>query len=252
MREDIYVIYENAVNQYKNINFNEVHKKDLTSISIQIKHLLEDLRSTLDYIATDIYNKYNKNPDRKIYFPYVENGKTEEEFDKYFNKNLPNVKKDNIRIYETIRDIQSFNGKLWLSELMILANSIKHVELKINKIHIEEHTIATDGETATKVVGNISIQKTGDQQYNVFGDGTVFVNGPGQVSFYSDGIVKIGNGIYNINDKSTNNLQIKQSYINKLFFKKLDNIESQKVLINIINGIGKLINDIEKCLKEEA
>lgn len=248
MREDIHAIYENSVNQYKNINFNEVNEKDLTNISIQIKHLLEDLRSTLDYIAIDIYNKYNKRPARKIYFPYVENGKTEEEFDKYFNKNLPNVKKDNIRIYKTIKDIQSFNGKLWLSELMILTNSIKHVELKINKIHIEEHTIATDGETATRVVGNISIQKTGDQQYGVFGEGQVFVSGTGQVLFYPDGIVKIGNGTYNLEDKSTNNLQVTKSFINKLFFTKLDNIESQQVINDIIKGIGKLINDIEKYL----
>ncbi len=249
MREDIYAIYKNAIKQYKNVNFCDIKEEGLIDISLQIKHILEDLRSTLDYIAIDIYSKYNKKTKSKIYFPYVKEGKTEEVFDKYFNSNLPNVKENNIKIYEIIKNIQPFTGKLWLSELMILTNNIKHVELKINKIYIEKHTTATDGKTGVTVIGDTSIEKIADEQYGVFGEGQVFVSGEGSISFYPGGIIKVGEGSYNIDNKTKNNLKVKQSFVNKLFFTQYDNIESEQIMNNIIEGIGKIIQDIENILK---
>lgn len=58
MREDIKAIFKSAEDEYNNLDFSNVVEKNLINITIKIKHILEDLRSTLDYIANDIYYKY--------------------------------------------------------------------------------------------------------------------------------------------------------------------------------------------------
>jgi hypothetical protein len=43
-----------------------------TSLLIEIKNFMENLRSALDYVALGLYKKYvpSSKPDQKIYFPY--------------------------------------------------------------------------------------------------------------------------------------------------------------------------------------
>lgn len=246
MREDIKAIFKSAEDEYNNLDFSNVVEENLINITIKIKHILEDLRSTLDYIANDIYYKYNTCSNQKIYFPYAKREQNEELFEKQFQRNLPNVKEKNIQIYRIVKKIQSFNNEFWLINLIELTNNIKHVKLRINKVKLEKHTTATDGKIGITVVGDTSIRKIGGEQYGIFGEGQVFVGGTGQVLFYSDGIIKIGDGTYNIEDKSMNNLQVNECLINKLVFTEWDNIESKVILKDIIEGIKKLINDIEE------
>lgn len=252
MSSDAKILFENALVLYNNLKkecVNEIEEGNIENISIRIKHILEDLRSALDYIANDIYYRYNKrDKERKIYFPYTKKGKNEADFERTFNNNLPNVKEKNKQIYIIIKEIQIFNNCEWLVNLMMLTNNIKHVKLRINKIKKEKHTTVTDGKTTVSVIGNTEIRQMGEERYGVFGEGEVFVNENGVVSFYSDGIINVGEGSYDINDKITENLQIDKFEINKLFFENLENEEAPKIMEDIFKGIEKLISNIEKTL----
>jgi len=252
MSSDAKILFDNAVELYNSLKkeyFNDVEEENIENISIRIKHILEDLRSVLDYIANDIYYRYNKcNNERKIYFPYTKKGKDEEDFERNFNNNLPNVKEKNKQIYIIKKEIQIFSNCEWLTNLMILTNNIKHIKLRINKIKKEKHTKMTDGNTTMSVIGNTEIRQIGGNRYGVFGEGKVFLSGNGSVSFYSNGIIKVGEGTYSINDKKAENLEIDKYEINKLVFENIENEDAQKIMEDIFKGIKKLINNIEDAL----
>ena len=104
--------------------------------SVQIKNCLENLRSTLDYVAHDIIDYLQKeyvkdgivkqSPGR-IYFPF---GITTAAFDKSVEKYLLNLKMYRPKIYDLVKSVQPFvNGKNWLKNLIEEVNKIKHHEL---------------------------------------------------------------------------------------------------------------------------
>jgi hypothetical protein len=90
---------------------------------VLVKSCLEHLRSALDYAAHEVAEKYlGLNADeKKIYFPY---GKTEEEFQKSLNRNLPGISEDLRTIIESLQPHRS--GAEWLLELCEHTNFNKH------------------------------------------------------------------------------------------------------------------------------
>ncbi|MCX6709327.1 MAG: hypothetical protein NTW67_06825 [Candidatus Woesearchaeota archaeon] len=117
--------YNNALRQ-KNIS---------DSLKIDIKNLLENLRSILDYVAHDIYEQKikpdriaNSRPDiQKIYFPY---GKIQKDFNSGLGSFLPNLINIDNDLFLIIESIQPFKvGDNWLCDFCDITNEKKHCSL---------------------------------------------------------------------------------------------------------------------------
>ena len=91
---------------------------------VKFKSILENLRSSLEYIAQDINSMLSKPKDR-IYFPY---GKTKENFEESINKNLSGIQYEYPKVYDYIESLQSHknNGDDWLITMCSLTNHAKH------------------------------------------------------------------------------------------------------------------------------
>jgi len=105
---------------------------------VELKNILENLRSVLDYLSGDILSslkrktKSIKLPD-KVYFPY---GQRENHFKKSIKRNLPSLKEEIPEIYNLLRNIQPFvSNDNWVVDLCSLTNDAKHNQLSktINK-----------------------------------------------------------------------------------------------------------------------
>jgi len=105
------------------------------SLAIDVKNLMENLRSCLDYMAQDIYeiviephrSKAGLKPLKKAYFPY---GKTKADFDGAVTKNLPDLSSLSPNVYGILESIQPFNaGITWLVDLCSTVNTNKHDSL---------------------------------------------------------------------------------------------------------------------------
>ena len=94
---------------------------------IALKNTLENMRSTLDYLARDIVlhlKKANPNVKEKVYFPY---GQRENHFKKSIKRNFPTLKGSNSDIYDIIESIQPYKqNHNWLTDLCGLTNDAKH------------------------------------------------------------------------------------------------------------------------------
>ena len=242
MRTSISKILDNtssSINKLeKNLSNNNL-ELDETDVIIEIKHILEDMQSILDYIAVDIHKKYCNSTQKKIYFIYSPIGESESQFIIRMNKSFPGLHDNYPLIYNLLSNVQNFNDKSnWLIKLNDLTNEVKHNELYINKVEKEKHTSFQSNNTSMQIVGDMSIQKFGDG-YGVFGTGEVYVGGEGNISFYGDGTIQIGDGSYNVNSGETYGVEKSISFINIIKSKKYD-----EDIINIL----KLIRDKEKLL----
>ncbi len=105
------------------------------SLRTVVKNAMENLRSSLEYMAKDVYetiitlyrNTNNKAPLKRIYFPY---GQNEQVFNKLINTYLPDLKIVRPDIYSLIEDIQPHVcGNTWLYDLCRIVNHNKHDSL---------------------------------------------------------------------------------------------------------------------------
>lgn len=106
-----------------------------TSLRIDVKNFMENLRSAMDYIAHDVYEaaieKYreqtSKNQVKNIYFPY---GKDKNDFKSRTESNLPELELLNKKVYSIIESIQPhFCGENWLYDFCNILNEKKHERL---------------------------------------------------------------------------------------------------------------------------
>lgn len=250
MRTVITKILDNA-----NFNIKKLEKTildsnlelDETDINIEVKHILEDMQSILDYIAVDIHKKYCNSTQKKIYFIYSPIGENESQYINRMNKNFPDLSNNYPDVYNLLSSVQSFNDKSnWLVKLSDLTNEVKHNDLYISKIEKEKHTSFQSGDTSMQIVGDMSIQKF-DNGYGVFGTGEVYVGGEGSISFYGDGTIQIGNGCYNVNNGETNGVKKSVSFINIVKSKKY-NEDIISLLKLIIDKEKILVSNIEKYI----
>ncbi len=103
-----------------------------TSLVIDIKNYMENLRSALDYIAHDIYEakihpyriSTGKQEVKRIYFPY---GRNENDFKSSLGSSLPELKTISPDLYDIIEEIQSHKtGDNWLCDFCSILNEEKH------------------------------------------------------------------------------------------------------------------------------
>ncbi|MFB4771769.1 hypothetical protein ACU4KN_09285 [Enterobacter hormaechei] len=93
---------------------------------VKVKSMLEHLRSSLEYVANDAYDKYvspvpSKRP--KIFFPYGE----QKFIDNFFTQKLKINPPSSSPLYEVFNSIQDFRtGEDTLTMMCNLTNEVKH------------------------------------------------------------------------------------------------------------------------------
>ena len=220
-------------------------KLDETDINIDVKHILGDMQSILDYIAVEIYEKYYGQLDGKIYFPYTKD--SEKNFIKYVQKNFPDLLERNKDIYEELANVQCFrDSSNWIIILMDLTNEVKHNNLYITKVKKEKNTLLKSDNTSMMIKGDLKIQQM-ESRYGVFGEGKVYVSGNGRVGFYSDGTIEVGNGTYNVDTKETNKLNTEIYYENCVKSAKY-NENIIDLLWLIFNKESRLVSNLESFI----
>ena len=104
-------------------------------LAVEIKNLMENLRSALDYAAAGLFAKYGKsekaNP--RIYFPYALENQTADEFKRANRVEacIPGLSTARSDIVAQLESYQAFsNGaNVWLPRFMDLNNENKHEKL---------------------------------------------------------------------------------------------------------------------------
>lgn len=104
----------------------EIMKKTQQIKPVKVKSMLEHLRSSLEYVANDTYNKYNPSitTDRpKAYFPY-----NKQKFvDSFFTNILKVSPPSSSPLYKIFNSIQDYQtGDDWLVMMCNLTNEVKH------------------------------------------------------------------------------------------------------------------------------
>ena len=136
-KNDVATILKAASEQHKEIKakYDEALRNKSMDLRIPVKNLMENLRSSLDYMAHDIYEACCKSslsasaqPDPKnIYFPYA---KTEQDFRSRVGAVLPGLQSQSVAVYELLLSIQPFKCKdTWLYDLCSVLNENKHERL---------------------------------------------------------------------------------------------------------------------------
>lgn len=101
---------------------------------VKVKSMLEHLRSSLEYLANDTYDKYNPSNSTarpKIYFPFGQ----QKFIDSFFSKTLKISPASSSPLYEIFNSIQDYQtGSNWLGMMCNLTNEVKHR----NPIPLEE------------------------------------------------------------------------------------------------------------------
>lgn len=114
------------------VSIEEAYKKSLTAqnisekLKVDIKNVFENLRSCLDYLANEIFEKaFPDELARNLYFPIRQ---TKAEFEKVIADKFPNLSTSNPAIYSILEKVQPYNDP-WLGKFNKLNNQNKHQEL---------------------------------------------------------------------------------------------------------------------------
>lgn len=103
-----------------------IMKQSDTIKPVKIKSILENLRSTLEYLASDTYDKYSPSPTKhrpKINFPY----NNQKYIDEFFIKKLKIKTPDSSPMYAIFNSVQDIHtGENWLNMMCKLTNDAKH------------------------------------------------------------------------------------------------------------------------------
>lgn len=104
------------------------------SLLIDVKNLMENLRSALDFCAYGLFEKYgfSKKNRPQIYFPYatLKTSKVAFQREKIIENKIPGIESrpDIVKLIEEYQHFQSPNNK-WLPVFMDLNNENKHLKL---------------------------------------------------------------------------------------------------------------------------
>lgn len=118
-------------------------KKYKKITKVKLKSILENLRSSLEYMAQDINSALSKKRER-VYFPY---GDTIENFKKRINQNLPAIQSEYPALYDFIEHLQPHknNGDKWLVDMCRITNDAKHKKLLEVKNEGNDNVVLSSG-----------------------------------------------------------------------------------------------------------
>ncbi|MDY7019693.1 MAG: hypothetical protein SU899_06445 [Chloroflexota bacterium] len=137
--DDAKELVKHAGNQFdeiKSVYEKSLHEKSIKAeLLIEIKNLMENLRSALDFTAHGLFNKYGDQTKSKpkIYFPYARENQSKSIF--YSSNRLenciPGLSLSRPDIVAKIESYQHFSdpNNIWLPQFMDLCNENKHQQL---------------------------------------------------------------------------------------------------------------------------
>ncbi|MBU1397629.1 MAG: hypothetical protein KKE00_12215, partial [Proteobacteria bacterium] len=94
-------------------------------LKVDIKNILENLRSCLDYIARDVYDKFIHGTPGRLYFPIRH---TPNEFQQAISRDYSGLDQSAPNLYTIIEQVQPYNDP-WLGKFNRLNNDNKHEDL---------------------------------------------------------------------------------------------------------------------------
>lgn len=94
-------------------------------LKVDIKNILENLRSCLDYIARDIHDKFIARAPERLYFPIRH---TANEFQQAISRDYSGLDQSAPDVYTIIEQVQPYNDA-WLGKFNRLNNNNKHEDL---------------------------------------------------------------------------------------------------------------------------
>jgi hypothetical protein len=166
---DVNTIIAAAREQYANIlkEYVRALREQSLDLRVPVKNLMENLRSSLDYMAHDVYETCcraarvaaDKADLRKIYFPY---GRTEAEFKSGVARWLPDLASNNPAVYDLIASIQPFRcNDIWLYDICSILNEKKHDKLKAQvRSETETYTVESEQNSVSTIVNDPNVKVT--------------------------------------------------------------------------------------------
>ena len=180
--DDAKALVEHAANEVprlKQAYDASLHQQSIQpALQIEIKNIMENLRSALDFAARGLFNKYGSsvqsNP--KIYFPYALLTQTRAEFQKskQIENCIPGISKSRPDIVAKIESYQHYSkgDNRWLPLFMDLNNENKHERLT-PQIREEARQLTLESEGASISLGPGSSITLGHGTYIKMGDMTI-------------------------------------------------------------------------------
>lgn len=95
------------------------------ALKVDIKNILENLRSCLDYIARDIHDKFISGTPGRLYFPIRHKAN---EFNQVISRDFSHLNQSAPDVYAILEQSQPFNDD-WLGKFNRLNNGNKHEDL---------------------------------------------------------------------------------------------------------------------------
>jgi len=152
----------------KSLTINKAHP----NIQIMLKHLVADLRDSLDYLGYQIYQEnLDLSGEVRVHFPILSQSK--EKFDDFMNNNFPNLKTKNLQMFSFLEKIQYYNNSkenAWMNDITFLNNHYEHKnflehELKLSnqllKIGTKKGFVFSIAKGATLRLQSLSIEDVG-------------------------------------------------------------------------------------------
>lgn len=117
-------------------------------LKIEIKGIFEHLRSSLDYLAHEIFDSScsPESKPRKLYFPI---SGSESEFAKCMHKNYPGLESNNKALFNYLESIQPYKVA-WLGHFNKLNNDNKHNDL-VEQTKLEERHVSVSSSSGGSV-----------------------------------------------------------------------------------------------------
>jgi len=164
-------------------------------LKIEIKAVLENTRSALDYCARELCDRCSKPTKRNVYFPITPRGFNATDFKSLVGKNIPGLPGARPDLVELLASFQEFtnpdNG--WLPDLATLCNENKHEQLTPQtRREVPEMRIESGG-VGIRMTGGASISMgrgTSIRMGNMLIPGGQVLQPGGPVCAYGKGSVK--------------------------------------------------------------
>ena len=152
---------------------------------VDIKNVMENLRSALDYTARHLFDRYGTSSKAKpkIYFPYVQPSQTAGDFGKRVDTCIPGLSANRPDVVAKLESYQVYasqdNG--WLPIFMELNNANKHQNLAHQETHTRKELKISSG-GATMAMGQGASAALGPGSTLKMGNVTI----PGGQTFSAD------------------------------------------------------------------
>jgi hypothetical protein len=111
-------------------------------LKVDIKNILENLRSCLDYIARDVYDNFISGTPGRLYFPIRH---TPNEFQQAISRNYSGLDQSAPNVYAIIEQVQPYNDP-WLGKFNRLNNDNKHEDL-VEQIRTESRRVTVSSKS---------------------------------------------------------------------------------------------------------